>query len=288
MAEVKISALTQRPTPTESDQVAVVAAGATWRATVAALWAAVSSAWGRSMALAADAAAGRTLLGLGSAATTDASAYATAAQGAAADSAVQPGDLGTAATTDASAYATAAQGALADSAVQPGALATVATTGAYGDLTGRPTLGTAAATAATDYATAAQGAAADTAIQPGANATLALIDYTLARFAVTAASVGAAHTVSLADGEYQALTLTADTALTLPDPPAGRGYSITLRLIQDATGGRTPTLQQADATAAKWVGAAAPTWQTTAGAGDLVAVTHDGADLIVTHIGSVS
>ena len=41
-------------------------------------------------------------------------------------------------------------------------LATVATTGAYGDLTGTPTLGTAAATASTDYATAAQGATADT------------------------------------------------------------------------------------------------------------------------------
>lgn len=47
-------------------------------------------------------------------------------------------------------------------------LSTVATSGAYGDLSGRPTLGTAAATASTDYATAAQGAKADTAVQPGA------------------------------------------------------------------------------------------------------------------------
>ena len=37
--------------------------------------------------------------------------------------------------------------------------------GAYADLTGKPTLGTAAATASTDYATAAQGALADTALQ---------------------------------------------------------------------------------------------------------------------------
>jgi len=49
--------------------------------------------------------------------------------------------LGTAATTDASAYATAAQGALADSATQPGDLATVATTGSYNDLTDLPTAG---------------------------------------------------------------------------------------------------------------------------------------------------
>lgn len=37
-------------------------------------------------------------------------------------------------------YATAAQGALADTATQPGDLATVATSGAYGDLSGTPTI----------------------------------------------------------------------------------------------------------------------------------------------------
>jgi len=53
--------------------------------------------------------------------------------------------LGTAAVTNSTAYATAAQGAKADSAVQPASLATVATTGAYSDLTGKPTLGSLAA-----------------------------------------------------------------------------------------------------------------------------------------------
>lgn len=57
--------------------------------------------------------------GLGTAATTASTDYATAAQGALADSAVQPADLGTAAYTNSTAYATAAQGSLADSAVQP-------------------------------------------------------------------------------------------------------------------------------------------------------------------------
>ena len=47
--------------------------------------------------------------------------------------------LGSAATTAASDYATAAQGTTADSAVQPGDLATVATSGAYSDLSGKPT-----------------------------------------------------------------------------------------------------------------------------------------------------
>ena len=74
--------------------------------------------------------------------------------------------LGTAATTAATAYATAAQGTLADSATQPADLATVATSGSYTDLTSTPTLGTAAATASTDYATAAQGSTADSATQP--------------------------------------------------------------------------------------------------------------------------
>ena len=41
--------------------------------------------------------------------------------------------------------ATAAQGAKADTAVQPGSLSAVATTGAYADLSGKPTLGSAAA-----------------------------------------------------------------------------------------------------------------------------------------------
>jgi hypothetical protein len=75
--------------------------------------------------------------------------------------------LGTAATTAATAYATAAQGATADTAVQPGDLAAVATSGAYADLSGTPTLGTAAAEDTSAFATAAQGATADTALQPG-------------------------------------------------------------------------------------------------------------------------
>lgn len=48
-------------------------------------------------------------------------------------------DLGTAAYTASTDYATAAQGALADTAVQPGELATVATTGDYDDLLNKPT-----------------------------------------------------------------------------------------------------------------------------------------------------
>ncbi len=95
----------------------------------------------------ADAAAARTTLGLGTAATTAAADYATAAQGALADSATQPGDLATVATT----------GSYNDLSNLPTLFS-----GAYADLTGKPTLGTAAATDSTAYATAAQGTQADT------------------------------------------------------------------------------------------------------------------------------
>lgn len=81
--------------------------------------------------------------------------------------------LGTAASHAVGDFATAAQGALADTGVQPEDLAPVATSGDYADLTGKPTLGTAAATNSTAYATAAQGTAADTAVQPGDLATVA-------------------------------------------------------------------------------------------------------------------
>lgn len=106
------------------------------------------------------AAGARTNLGLGTAATTASSDYATAAQGTLADSAVQPGDLGDVATSnsyndlddlptlgtasaeDVGYFATAAQGTLADSATQPGDLATVATSGSYNDLSNKPTVPT--------------------------------------------------------------------------------------------------------------------------------------------------
>jgi len=98
----------------------------------------------------ASASAARTTLGLGSAATTASSAYATAAQGTLAASATQPGDLSTVATS----------GAYNDLTGKPSLFS-----GAYNDLSGKPTLGTAAATASTAYATAAQGALAASALQ---------------------------------------------------------------------------------------------------------------------------
>ncbi len=98
----------------------------------------------------------RTGLGLGSAATTAATAYATAAQGVKADTALQ--SVSSATISDASAAGRAVLTA-ADQTAQRSAMG----------------LGTAAVTAASDYATAVQGGKADTAIQPAGMAS-AMID----------------------------------------------------------------------------------------------------------------
>ena len=157
------------------------------------------------------------------------SGKASAAQGALADTAVQPealaavalsGDyndlanlpvFGSAAATESGDYATAAQGALADTAVQPEELAAVAVTGAYADLSGTPTLGSAAAQDATAFATAAQGALADTAVQPGTLAAVATTgDYADLANLPTLGTAAAQNTTAFASAAQGA---TADTAV---------------------------------------------------------------------------
>lgn len=93
-----------------------------------------------------NAATGRASLGLGSAAQAGTGDFATAAQGAKADTAVQPAGLaGYVQTNDARLSDARAPLAHTQSAATITGLATVATSGAYADLSGRPTLGTAAA-----------------------------------------------------------------------------------------------------------------------------------------------
>jgi hypothetical protein len=162
------------------------------------------------------------------------------------------GVLGTAAFTASGDYATAAQGALADSATQPGDLATVATTGAYSDLSGLPTLGTAAATAETDYATAAQGALAGTALQPAAigvtvqayDAATAKLDavqtWTQAQRFSTGTSakmvaMGGGSAIDLALGNGFTKTISGDTTLSLSSVPT-TGL-LTIWLLELTNGG---------------------------------------------------
>lgn len=154
------------------------------------------------------------------------------------------GVLGSAAFTASGDYASVAQGALADTAVQPGDLSTVATTGAYADLSGLPTLGTAAATAASDYATAAQGALAGTALQPatigttvqGYDADTAKTDVTQAWTAAqnfgkgtSAASLAvAASAIDLSLGNGFTKTISSATTFTLTNVPASPALVIWL------------------------------------------------------------
>jgi hypothetical protein len=125
MANKKISALPPEATPTNDDALAIVndplgQAGSpqTRQVTVSNLMslAPVQSVAGDTGAVTLDT---NDISGLGTAAITAATDYATSAQGLLADSATQPGDLGTAATTAATDYATSAQGTKADAATQP-------------------------------------------------------------------------------------------------------------------------------------------------------------------------
>jgi len=121
---------------------------------------------------------------LGTAAATNSTDYATSAQGATADSALQPSDIGTSVqgynantVVDANYVATDQNFTNADhtklDGIQAGAEVNVnadwsAVTG-DAQILNKPTLGTAAATDSTAYATSAQGLLADSALQPSDN-----------------------------------------------------------------------------------------------------------------------
>ena len=171
---------------------------------------------------AVDSPAARVVLGLGTAATENATAFATAAQGALADTALQ----------DATAFATAAQGALADSALQDASVFATAAQGALADT---------ALQDATVFATAAQGALADTALQDatafataaqGALADTALQDATV--FA-TAAQGALADTALQASNNLSDITnvVAARTALGIDVSGTDNSTNVSLATVTD-------------------------------------------------------
>ena len=163
----------------------------------------------------------RAEMGLGDAATCSSAAFATTAQGAKADTAVQPGSLGsastqsnsafilagslgTASTAPSSQFATAAQGALAATAAQKSSNLSdltsassartnlgigTAGTQANSAFIAAGSLGTASTAPSSQFATAAQGATADAALQPSGNGS--------GLTGITASQVGAATLVDI-------------------------------------------------------------------------------------------
>lgn len=129
--------------------------------------------------------------------------------------------LGSAAQAATSDFATAAQGALAGTAVQPGLLKAVATSGAYTDLTGKPTLGTASArdVPATGDASATQVTLGSdsrlaAAAQATASAATAASSATQSANSATQAANSAAQAAAAASTNALSTTITA--AVTLP------------------------------------------------------------------------
>ncbi len=88
-------------------------------------------------------------------------------------------------------------------------------------------------------------------------------------------NTGAAFTIAWPSGASQKATLTANCTFTFTAPIGILANdNLTLYLTQDGTGGRTATWPAT----VKWVGAAAPTLTTTAGATDIVVFKWDGTN----------
>ena len=137
--------------------------------------------------------------------------------------------LGTAATANTGAFATSAQGALADSAVQPGDLAAVATSGDYDDLSNLPALFDGAYSSLSGIpSTFAPSAHTHTASQ--------VTDFATAADArIGAASLGDLANVNLAGLTAGKILEYNGSAFVLIDTPSGGGGSTTLGGLSDVT-----------------------------------------------------
>ncbi len=82
-------------------------------------------------------------------------------------------------------------------------------------------------------------------------------------------TVSANTTIDFANGNNQVVTLGADVTMTFSNMGVGHKQ---LRVVQDGTGGRVPTLP-----AGKWPGGAAGSFSTAAGAEDILSIYYDGS-----------
>lgn len=85
------------------------------------------------------------------------------------------------------------------------------------------------------------------------------------------ASEGSAYTADLTAGNVHKLTLTGDVSIDISNVDSAGVNSIMLHLVQDGTGGRTPSFTPT----VVWSGGSAPSWSTAANAEDVVTLVHD-------------
>lgn len=92
-----------------------------------------------------------------------------------------------------------------------------------------------------------------------------LTDYTET---IATSTQAAAYTINLANGNWHEVTMTGNVAFSFSNVPStsGQGVSLTLTLIQDATGSRIPSF----AGSVDWGTIGAPTFSTAANAKDVV------------------
>lgn len=84
---------------------------------------------------------------------------------------------------------------------------------------------------------------------------------------------GASKTISWLNGDHQKLTVTASTTLTYSNAVAGQ--TLTLRIVEDGTGGFSITLPTT-----KWPGGTVGTFTTTANAINLLVIYYDGTNYL--------
>jgi len=85
------------------------------------------------------------------------------------------------------------------------------------------------------------------------------------------ASEGASYTVDVAQANYHKVTLTGDVTFDFSNTDASDTNSVLLHLVQDGTGGRTPSFTPT----VVWDGGSAPSWSTSASAEDVVSLAYD-------------
>lgn len=84
-------------------------------------------------------------------------------------------------------------------------------------------------------------------------------------------SEGTSFTADLSQANYHKVTLTGDVSFDFSNVDASDINSVVLHLVQDGTGGRTPSFTPT----VVWDGGSAPSWSTAANAEDVITLIHD-------------